>query len=202
MRRSTILLIASIAIGGSSVAYLRSHPGSLFSYALFSLGITVFEPTYTEKMAGIVLVEGFVSYSNVSEVEAILKTRSIPWKRIPDEVINLSSIGRPPFFEQNLVVSRYTHLGCDGELSLDFFNNRLRSVVFYPSDISRYVKAVEALERTPISTPSGMQNTFWVNVGNRKLFSGQELMEKKRHFVGWQDPRFDEEIKSWIMRYS
>lgn len=191
-------MIAILTVGS---LYLRSHPSSMVAYLLFSRGIRVFEPSYTARYAGIVLVEDFVSYSAVSEIEARLKAKGIRSKRIPDGMPNLTSTFRPPFAAHKIVVEDYTHLGYRGELSLNFLNDRLESVIFYPTDFDGYIKATEALEGKPLGRPSHNDNA-WTKIGRRGVFVGSEFMEKKRQFVGWHDLRFDEEINAWIMRYS
>ena len=176
----------------------------MFAYLLFSVGVRIFEPSYIERRAGIVLLEDFVSYSTVSEVEGKLKAKEVHWRRVPEGIPNLNSSSRPPFFEHRIDLEDYRHLGFCGQLSLWFLNDRLRAVLFYPADFDGYSKAVETFEGRTIERPLSTVNQFWVQTktGCRKMTVGKERMDKKRGFVGWFDARFDEEINAWVMRYS
>jgi hypothetical protein len=194
----TLLLLTAAALTAGSL-HVRAHPDSIGAYMLFSIGIRVFEPSYTERQPGITLIGDFVSYSAVSEIETILKAAGISWTRSPDTAPDPR---RPPFAEHQIVIAVYTHLGCQGELHLDFLNDRLESVLFYPIDFDKYTKAVETMEGKALQRPSAMENQIWIEAGRRKIAVGTELMDKKRRFVGWFDPRFEKEVNAWIMRYS
>jgi hypothetical protein len=45
---------------------------------------------------------------------------------------------RPPFNILAIDVSAHTNLGIPGRLRLNFFNNRLQSTQFFPSDLNKY----------------------------------------------------------------
>lgn len=201
MKRFIAAIVLLLVVGS---LYLRSHPDSIFAYLFFSLGVRIFEPSYTERRAGIVLLEGFVSYSTILELEGKLKAKEIHWRRVPEDIPDLNSSSRPPFSEHHIEIEDYRHLGFRGQLSLQFLNDRLRAVIFYPADFDGYSKAVETFEGITIEKPLSLVNQFWVQTktGYRKMTVGKEWMDKKRGFVGWFDARFENEVNAWIMRYS
>ena len=100
-----------------------------------------------------------------------------------------------------MVIPSYEHLGCKGELSLAFFNDRLERVTFVPVDLVAYLTALSA-ELPTVLTEKGLvlgHRHVWVHSG---FWSDGKQAIDDRTYVGFADERLEEEEFASIMRYS
>lgn len=137
------------------------------------------------------LIDDVESYLRVEPFLAQLKGRSLSFK-VESPAPTSAETNRPPFNITTVRVSEFSHLGHAGELIVDFFNDRLIGVRFFPSDVAGYRKAL-ALRGIDPSTEG---HTF----GNTRIWSAAD--HTGRSYVGWEDVRLAREMDIWIRRYS
>ena len=139
------------------------------------------------------LINDVESYQPIGVAEDYLQLDETSKKVIEDTGLAPGD-NRPPF-DIYSVSYNFSHLGCDGELVLLYFNNRLQSTWFYSNDINEYlahlkengVPQIAEKDKFPISQYARM---WW-----HKDF-------RDRPYVAWEDVRLSEEQAKWISRYS
>lgn len=175
-------IVAVVAIGGLATAYV-----SFFEYDRD----VSFRAVAADRAR---LFDGIESYVGV---EAFL--RSLDEKSLKYDVEYPEPSGREtdrPAFDMIVVkVSRYEHLGHRGRLLISFFNDRLMSVLFYPSDMSAYLEALRAREDVDLAGRSDFRVGRHARVWRAVDYTGQS-------YVGWEDMRLASERDLWIKRYS
>ncbi len=138
------------------------------------------------------LINEIESYQNIDEFKGFLSRSSLLWEVSKDK--KPSPKGRPPFNISEITIKNYSHLSVSGELNVVFFNNRLMGTLFYPSDVEKYIKAIEKY---------GIK---FDNHQKAKLppYTRVRLAidYKERKYVDWSDIRLDKEVGLWIKRYS
>src|SRR5438552_6146408 len=90
-----------------------------------------------------------------------------------------------------ITIKNYLHLGFSGEMNVGFFNDRLISATFYPSDSEKYVQAIA--KATGIKFDSTQEATLPSHTSVRL---GTDY--KGREYVDWSDLRLDKEVQLWI----
>jgi hypothetical protein len=139
------------------------------------------------------LIAGIESYQDISEFKSFLKRNSYQWEFNEDS--RPSPKGRPPFNMSTVTIKNFTHDNFSGELTVGFFNNRLISTTFYPSNIEPYIKALENAEGLKFDSGEEVK----LPPHTRVRFATDH---KGRKYVEWSDVRLDKEIELWIKRYS
>lgn len=137
------------------------------------------------------LIEDVESYLRVEAFLAQLKARSLSFT-IESPPSPSAKTNRPPFNVTTVKVGQFSHLGHPGELIVDFFNDRLVGVRFFPMDVAGYQ---QALAKTGIDLSTD-GHTF----GNTRVWSAVD--QTGRTYVGWEDVRLAREMEVWIKRYS
>jgi hypothetical protein len=138
------------------------------------------------------LITGFESYATAEQIKEQALV-GLEWS-----VMEISSLPpgdrRPPFNMLTLSVPSFSHQQHTGELRLHFFNNRLESTCFYPSDPAAYV---QALRQAAILTDDA-------NEGSARPFTyiWVETDYRGKVYVGWTDRRLQAQSNRWIRRYS
>ena len=138
------------------------------------------------------LIDGIESYQSIDEFKGFLSRSSFQWEESKDDP---SPKGRPPFNMHTITIKNYLHLGFSGEMNVGFFNDRLISATFYPSDSEKYVQAIA--KATGIKFDSTQEATLPSHTSVRL---GTDY--KGREYVDWSDLRLDKEVQLWIERYS
>lgn len=143
------------------------------------------------------------SYSSVADVEAILKQAEYGWRK--SEIRTPATPDHPPRNLDTIVANGYRHLDVAGELTLDFFNDRLMEAAFIPSDPQAYV---QQLRRQGIRASRNENGRAELIRGHQRLASNVELAvtEVGRNIgttprIIWQDLRLIAQRDEWDQVY-
>ena len=163
-----------------------------FFVCLFMLSACADYETYTDRLdASPLLLGEFQGYSSEQAVRAALGAQ-------PIQEVERSGLpqgdGRPRFDIVTLAVAEYHHLGVAGELRLQFFNDRLSDVWFYPDDVDEYMAALGRREVAVTTDRTGQLK------GTVRIWTQRDY--RNRTYVGWSDQRLDDQRARWISRYS
>jgi hypothetical protein len=97
------------------------------------------------------LIDEFYSYQTTEQVRKTLEKGSLAW-RVEREEQRPRGRGKDYHFVA-LKVSRFTHIGHVGELSLWLFNDRLFQTIFTTPDLETYIRELEVKESTVFDRP-------------------------------------------------
>jgi len=143
------------------------------------------------------------SYDSVDHVREVLDGKKLKYTVTPVRPAKTSKY--PPRDTDTIVVNDYPHLGVEGKLTLEFFNDRLFEATFVPSDLRDYVAALHAADprlkrerdgRTEISVGSLRIAT---NVDFASTDTGRNLQTKP--YVLWQELRLKDSLDEWDRRF-
>lgn len=155
---------------------------------------------FVARQSGITLGAGFTSYIHAEAVRA-----AYPKAEVITDIQRPGSRDHPPRNLLTLELRPFTHLGVDGRLTLDFFNDRLMEVTFYPVDVEAYAPALARAE--PGLRRDGANRQVLVS-GSRRVAANiaQQASEigpriGARAFVLWQDRRLRTELDQWDARF-
>lgn len=151
----------------------------------------------------VVLLDGFRSYSTLESVKTRLDEQ---------KVISAISSQRPPVSSKypprdrdTLVASGYKHLGIEGQLTLEFFNNRLYEATFVPAEPADYAEKLHRADQRLKRERSGRveQTAGHLRTASNVDFAvtdvGRSLQTKP--YVIWQDLRLVEQLDEWDRRF-
>ena len=150
------------------------------------------------------LISGFWSYQSIGETKNRLGP-AVRWSVLDDTPV--PARGSCPRFDTfRLAVPNWGHLGEPGELWLDFVNDALYSVSFFPDRPDQYLELLKRagteLERLPRTSELGAFVAFLASpVTSRFAFSARTWKATAytgRVYIGWEDPRIREEMHAWI----
>ena len=143
------------------------------------------------------LIDTLQSYDNTQQVTQQLKRGAYTWQT--EELGLPESDKYPPCKLTTLTLVAYKHLGAEGKLTLEFFNDRLYEAGFNPKDPADYLKAMKARGVEPPRNKTG--NAEIVN-GNLRVASNLEFatseVGKAMHskpFIVWQDLRLMKQLR-------
>lgn len=145
----------------------------------------------------------FVSYSPLSAVTARLDGESVAWSTVRNH--RPKSGQYPPRNLDTLKADGYTHLGVEGNLTLEFFNDRLYEVYFEPKYSADYSKALykaePGLKRNRLGKVDLTQGSLRIatNVDLASSDVGRSLRTKP--FAIWQDLRLVNQLRQWDERF-
>jgi hypothetical protein len=149
------------------------------------------------------MIEPLKSYDSVAHVREVLDGKKLKYTVTP--VRPASSSKYPPRDTDTIVVAGYPHYGDEGQLTLEFFNDRLFEATFVPSDLDEYVPALHAADPRLKREKSGRTD---VHVGTLRLATnvdfastdtGRNLQTKP--YVIWQELRLKEALDEWDRRF-
>lgn len=140
------------------------------------------------------LVAGIKSYSSPEEVQKLVKVGSKQWKILEDNKTPPND-KRPPFHRLIISVDSFMDRGDRGEARFYFFNGRLSSILFYPSNPEQYKAAIEKSRN--ISLKLGVE----VNLPNHMKVR-LDKDHTGRLYVAFEDAVLEGELRDWIARYS
>ena len=144
---------------------------------------------------GVRLGDGLVSYQTVEEAKTEITKRLGKWEIIEDSATPRRR-GRPEFTILRASVGNFEHLGHRGELILEFLNDRLMAIRFFPAQTaSDYLLAVSKAEGVVLQ-PRGST----VAPAFRRIWHG--IDHRGKEYVGWEDTRLSEEYSRWIRKYA
>lgn len=141
-----------------------------------------------------VLVENVRSYQSVDQFIKTISTKRYHLRK--------SSAGErqnarvPPYDVQLVTIENYRNLGFEGDLVVEFFNDRLSSVRFYPNDVVGFAR--EKMPQFDLSSERYEAGSLSPNV---IVWTAVDRQKGRRYF-GWKDVRLDTEMRLWIKRYS
>lgn len=141
------------------------------------------------------LINAIESYWSVEDLESYLTKRSLAWDLKRGQRPGLED-KRPPFIVDTVSIKNYPHLGFSGELVVEFFNNRLVGVRFFPRGIDKYIERLDSAENLDLARKREARVSEYTRV-----WIGEANQERKK-YVGWEDVRLSNEMKQWIKRYS
>ncbi len=148
-----------------------------------------FQDTVSDKA---LLIGNIQSYQPVSLFLTQLRAQSLNFK-LESSTLTQDKSSRPPFDITTVTVGQFSHLGYAGELIVDFFNDRLAGLRFYPSNIIGYQQAL-ARNGVDLSSQGNYRSR------NTRIWSGTDYTGKQ--YIGWEDVRLAKEMEVWIKRYS
>ena len=193
LRWVPILVGLAIVLPGLWVAKEKIAPGGHPERAKF-----------TEVAADPVLfLDGMSSYATVESVRATLDAAKFRYTHTP--VRPAASSKYPPRDRYTLLVAPYRHLGTEGQLTLEFFNDRLYEATFVPMEVDEYVDRLHAADKRLKQDRNGRAERV---VGNLRVASnvgfadtdvGRSLRTKP--YVIWQDLRLVQQLDDWDKRF-
>lgn len=149
------------------------------------------------------LLDGFRSYETEAATRGPLEAAGL---RVERRVLRRPPSERyPPRALVSLMVEGYRHLGVDGQLTLEFFNDRLMEVDFRPEDPDRYARQMRAA--MPQLKRDGVGHAEWSD-GTLRVWSNVELARSRvggslrtDALVLWQDLRLIAQRDDWDARF-
>lgn len=149
------------------------------------------------------LLSGLRSYDSVESVRARLDAANVQYSVTP---MRTAPSGKyPPRNRDTLVAGHYRHLGVEGQLTLEFFNDRLYEATFVPSEPDDYaVKLHQADPRLKRDRNGRAERVLGhLRVASNVDFAitevGRNLQTKP--FVVWQDLRLVQQLDEWDRRF-
>lgn len=138
------------------------------------------------------LAPGLFSGQSLQMVERKLNMMAGNFDVVVDRT-PLPSDTRPPY--RLLVISKKNQQvqGQAGELVLTFFNDRLMTTQFYPSDLAAGRASVEASQQ--VSLGSGESHIL----PSTRVWVGKD--EDGRSYIGWIDKTLQAEQDAWVKQY-
>lgn len=149
------------------------------------------------------MLDGMKSYDSVDSVRARLDAAQVQYTA---HTVRPAPSGKyPPRDRDTLQASAYRHLGIEGQLTLEFFNDRLYEAVFVPYEPEAYAGKLHAADpRLKLDRNRRADQV----VGNLRLASnvdfaitevGRSLQTKP--YVIWQDLRLVNLLDEWDRRF-
>jgi hypothetical protein len=193
LRWVPILVVLAIVLPGLWVAKEKIAPAGHPEKARF-----------TEVAADPVdLLDGMKSYDTVESVRARLDAAKLQYTVAP---VRPAPSGKyPPRDRDTVVAPGYRHLGVEGQLTLEFFNDRLYEATFVPSEPGDYAPKLHQADRRLKPDRNGRAEQV---IGHLRIASnvdfantdvGKSLQTKP--YVIWQDQRLVQLLDEWDRRF-
>lgn len=193
LRWVPILVGLAIVLPGLWVAKEKIAPGGHPERARF-----------TEVAADPVLfLDGMSSYATVEGVRGKLDAAKVTYVHTP--VRPAASSKYPPRDRDTIVATPYRHLGVEGQLTLEFFNDRLYEATFVPAALDDYIEKLRAADPRLKRDRSGRAERIVghlrvaTNVDFADTDVGRSLATKP--YVIWQDLRLVQQLDDWDRRF-
>jgi hypothetical protein len=149
------------------------------------------------------MLDGLRSYESVGAASARLDAAKVQYTLAP--VRTKPSAKYPPRHRDTLTAAKYVHLGVEGKLTLEFFNDRLYEATFEPSDPDLYAEALHKADTRLKRDRNGRAETV---VGHLRVASNVDFANTEvgrnlntRPYVIWQDRRLVELLDEWDRRF-
>lgn len=162
-------------------------PVFIILYSLFIM------QSCSHRVSSTKLIDAFSSCMSSEECERLLSPAH-KWNVVEDQRISPTAI-RSQFDVLTVSIDSYTSLGLTGKLVLRFYNNRLISTWFYPSDFKEYTKKLS--RQLGVQIIPGLQTTIGRCTELRCVTD--HLNEV---YVAWEDKRLIKEQSEWIKKHS
>lgn len=162
----------------------------------FSAYLRVEEPRET-------LMDVYRSYESEPQVTRQLSAAGLQWTA---ERLHVEGTRKYPTYKiDTLTVRGYRHLDYPGTLSLEFFNDRLSTLVFRPDDPQSYSKR---LRQTGVIMERQSLSTWQRQVGNLRIstnhiYAGSDVGKTLNTvpFFSWEDIRLTAQAREWYDVY-
>jgi hypothetical protein len=150
----------------------------------------------------VAMLDQMKSYDSLETVRAQLDAAKIQYTVAP---LCPARTAKYPPRDRATVAGTYRHLGVEGQLTLEFFNDRLYEATFVPSDAADYSPKLHAADKRLKRDRNGRSEQ---RVGNLRVASnvdfsltdvGRNLNTKP--YVIWQDLRLVELLDEWDRRF-
>lgn len=159
---------------------------------------------FTEVAADpVTFLDGIRSYDPVETLRARLDGAKLQYTVTPVRPAPSSSY--PPRDRDTIVVAVYKHLGVEGQLTLEFFNDRLYEATFVPSELEDYI---EKLHRADTRLKRDRNGRADRTVGNLRVASNVDFADtdvgrslQTKPYVIWQDLRLVQQLDEWDRRF-
>lgn len=151
----------------------------------------------------VMLADVFRSYDSEAAIATALESAGLTVQRRVQE--RPPNERHPPRRMASFTVVGYQHLGCEGTLVLEFFNNRLMEVDFRPDDPARYAPRL----RRTLEAVRNLGTGHWeVLAPPLRIWSSVDLAKSKvgrtlgsEGVVLWQDLRLIQQRDDWDARF-
>ncbi|HUR41810.1 MAG TPA: hypothetical protein VM240_11670 [Verrucomicrobiae bacterium] len=159
---------------------------------------------FTEVAADpVVLLDNLSSYSSVEAARAALDAVRTPYTVAP--VRPAPSSKYPPRDRDTVLAAGYRHLGVEGQLTLEFFNDRLYEATFIPSDAGDYGDKLHKADTRLKRDRNGRAERI---IGNLRIASNVDFADtdvgrslQTKPYVIWQDVRLVQQLDEWDQRF-
>ena len=149
------------------------------------------------------LLDNLQSYATVDTVRAQIEAAKVQFTLAP--VRTQPSSKYPPRDRDTLTANAYKHLGVEGVLTLEFFNNRLYEATFVPSDPGDYADKLHKADTRLKKDRNGRSER---TIGNLRIASNVDFADTDvgrnlgtKPFVIWQDLRLVAQLDEWDRRF-
>ncbi|HUS23910.1 MAG TPA: hypothetical protein VM369_03100 [Candidatus Binatia bacterium] len=162
----------------------------------------------TERFTGhaadpVPMLGGLRSYDSLEAVRARLDAAKAEYK--VEQRHATPSSKYPPHDRDTLVAAKYLHLGTEGVLTLEFFNDRLYEAQFVPGEADPYADRLHASDRRLKRDRAGRAEQVMgaLRVATNVDFAGTDVGRnlQTKPFVLWQDLRLVAELDEWDRRF-
>jgi len=169
------------------------------AFVPFSGDITAWEyyrPTSFTDVAAerAALFDGIQSYQSVQEFKTSFAGSQYGLTE-KEEKPSARTGGRPPHDIDKITVKGYDFHGFTGDLEAIFFNDRLMSTIFRPSDLSRFIESLSMTQGLAFDSEKRALVPPYTLVRRGYDYKG-------RGYVIWTDTRLQKESRLWVMKYS
>lgn len=150
----------------------------------------------------VVFLDGLKSYDTVDSVRAKLDAAKAQYSTSGSHP---PQSPKYPRRDRDTLNATYTHLGVEGRLTLEFFNDRLYEASFVPSEPGDYAGKLQAVDKRLKPDRNGRAERV---VGHLRIASnvhfaatevGRNLQTKP--YVIWQDLRLVQQLDEWDRRF-
>ncbi len=151
----------------------------------------------------VAMIAPLKSYDSVGKVRDVLDGQKLKYSVTP--VRPADSTKYPPRDTDTIVVAAFPHFGVNGQLTLEFFNDRLWEATFVPGDLRDYVGNLHAGEPRLKREKDGRTEMtigplrLATNVDFASTDTGRNLQTKP--YVIWQDLRLKDALDDWDRRF-
>jgi len=158
---------------------------------------------FTEVAADpVAMIDKLQSYDSVAGASAKLDAAKARYTVAP---VRPAATSKYPPRDTDTIAGDYVHLGVKGQLTLEFFNDRLFEATFVPSDLDDYVDRLHAADRRLKRERDGRTEVvvghlrLATNVDFASTDTGRSLQTKP--YVIWQDLRLKAQLDDWDSRF-
>ena len=150
----------------------------------------------------VAMIDQLKSYDSVADASAKLDAAKARYTVTP---VRPAASSKYPPRDTDTITGDYVHLGVKGQLTLEFFNDRLFEATFEPSDLDDYVDRLHAADKRLKRERDGRTE---VVVGHLRLATNVDFAStdtgrslQTRPFVVWQDLRRKNQLDDWDRRF-